>query len=172
MVSEAPARAQRGAVSLKPLPLPQAALTPEELAEWLAWAGSKLLAMNLSDGSPRPPAIAWPAYANDASAAYGYTGERLRPPRPTSFEIELMDKILALPMLCRAVHVRKIINARLLVTPVSNRHLYSWTKIAYVMHTDARRVARLHRQGLNEIIGALAPEKANAFRLLIASHTT
>lgn len=146
--------------------------SPEEIRTWLEWAGSKLLAMSISSPKPRGPHTSWPAFADDAKVAYGYTGERLRPPLPRSYEIELMDKILLFPMLIPDITVRRIVHSRALVTPVSNRYLYSWTKIAFMLHTDRRRVVRLHFSGLCEIERRLSPEKVDAVRALLSPLTT
>jgi hypothetical protein len=141
--------------------------TPEEIRQWLEWAGSKLLAMSISSPRPKGYKTAWPEYADDYKQAYGYTGERLRPPRPQSTEIALMDKLLTFPSLIVDVNTRRIVNSRSLVTPVSNRYLYSWTKLAYMLHVDRRRVIRLHYNGLLEISGKLPAEKVDILRRLL-----
>lgn len=141
--------------------------SPEELRSWLEWAGSKLLAMHISSPAPRGPHTSWPIYADDAIQAYGYTGERLRPALPRSEEIELMDKILLFPNHINDITSRRIVNSRALVTPVSNRYLYSWSKLAFMLHMDRRRVIRLHFSGLCEIGSALALEKIDAIRRLL-----
>ena len=148
------------------------ALTPEELQLWLEWSGSKLLAMNIRSPFPKEPNSAWPEFASDATLAYGYSGERLRPAHPSSFEIELMDKLLALPSFIKDVNARKIVNARAMVAPISNRYLYSWSKIAFMLHTDKRLVRRLHHRGLCEIVSHLQQEKIYAIRLLLSTFTT
>jgi hypothetical protein len=143
---------------------PTTALTPEELTLWLEWAGSKLLSLNLRSPLPQSPHSAWPSFAADASEAYGYTGERLRPGRPTSHEIVLMDQILRLPSLIPDIKQRRIINARALVAPVSNRHIYSWTKIAFMLHTSRPVVQRQHSIGLSVIIRCVPQEQIYALR--------
>jgi hypothetical protein len=141
--------------------------SPEELRTWLEWAGSKLLAMQISSPKPKGPHTSWPSFAQEAALAYGYTGERLRPALPRSQEIELMDKILLFPNLVTDITSRRIINSRSLVTPVSNRYLYSWSKLAFMLHMDRRRVIRLHFTGLCEIVSALPKEKVDAIRRLL-----
>lgn len=147
-------------------------LNSSELVLWLEWAGSKLLAMNIRSPFPKEPGTAWPSYAQDAIVAYGYTNERLRPAAPTKFQITIMDEILLLPSLASNIQARRIINARALVTPISNRYLYSWSKIAEINHTSKFRVQAMHRRGLDEITKLLAPEKRDALRHSLLLHGT
>jgi hypothetical protein len=142
----------------------EAALSAEELQGWLEWAGSKLLAMNLSSPLPKGPRVSWPAFAQDHRTAYGYTNERLRAGRVTGHEITLMDEILPLVGLVQDITVRRIVNARILVTPVGNRYVYTWSRIAFMLHSDRRRVARLYANGLSEIIRRLSSDKVDAIR--------
>ena len=137
-----------------------------ELCEWLEWSGARLLSMSIRSPYPKNPGSAWPDYAQDATVAYGYTGERLRPALPNRFEIGLMDKILLLPNLIEDITTRRIISSRMLVAPVSNRYLYSWTKIAYILHTERRRVKTLYDKGLVEIATKAPQEKIDDIRHL------
>ena len=144
-------------------------LEPEELRTWLEWSGCKLLSMHIASPGPREPSAAWPEFAQDANLAYGYTGERLRPAIPSALEIELMDRIMMFPSLAKDINVRRILNARALVTPVANRYLYSWAKIAFMLHTNRPTVQRLHRNGLREIAQQIPKDKVDAIRLLLGS---
>lgn len=146
--------------------------SPLEIKTWLEWAGSKLLAMRIASPAPREYKSFWPDYADDATQAYGYTGEKLRPAQPRSVEIELMDKLLLWPNLIDEVLIRRIINARALVTPVANRYLYSWNKLGVMIGTDPRRVVRLHKKGLIEIADKLPPEKTDVVRHLMRTNLT
>lgn len=149
--------AARVAIKIEPL-------APLELQCWLNWAGAKLLALQLSSPLPKGPHSSWPEYAQDYKQAYGYTGEKLKAPIPRAKEIELMDQILLLPALISEVDLRRIVNARSLTTPVSNRHLYSWTKLSFMLRTNPRLVARSYARGLLEIIYKLSPEKVDTIR--------
>lgn len=140
------------------------ALSVEELQTWLEWSGAKLLAMNLASPFPKGPRVSWPDFAQDHRTAYGYTNERLRAGRVTSHEIALMDEILPLVSLISDVNVRRIVNARILVTPVSNRYVYTWSRIAFMLHSDRRKVARLYSSGLSEITRRLPSAKVDAIR--------
>ena len=57
-------------------------LVADEVRQWLEWAGGMLLSMGLASPAPKEPHSAWPTFAQDATLAYGYSGERLRPARP------------------------------------------------------------------------------------------
>lgn len=147
-------------------------LSAKELNEWLIWAGRTLLAMTIASPLPKEPRTAWPAYATDVHMAYGYTNERLRASIPTSKDIALMDEIIDLVALIDDRTVRRIVNARMLVTPIAQRHLYSWTKIAFMLHTNTYRIIRWHTIGLRQIIRQLPQSKVDAIRQSLASRTT
>jgi hypothetical protein len=139
-------------------------VSPEEVRGWLEWAGQRLLALNLKSPYPSTPHVSWPEYAQDYRTAYGYTQERLRPASPSGPEITLMDEILTLPELIENQLWRRVVNARILVTPLSQKYLYSWTKIATLIHSDRKAVARFYNLGLREIVELLPPKKINAIR--------
>jgi hypothetical protein len=144
-------------------------LDATELNEWFVWAGSKLLAMTLSSPFPRSPQSGWPAYATDALEAYGYTNERLRPAIPSKREIDLMDEILGLAALVRDDKHRRIVQCRAIVTPVAQRHLWSFAKIATLLHTNKQNIATWHRKALAEIAWRLPAAKTYAIRQSFAS---
>jgi|HubBroStandDraft_2_1064218.scaffolds.fasta_scaffold123920_2 hypothetical protein len=143
-------------------------LTPDEVREWLEWAGGMLLALGIPSPAPRGTHSAWPSYAQDATTAYGYSGERLRPSRPGSHDIELMDEILTLPSLAKTINTRRVLHSRALVTPIGQRYLYSWSKLAFMLHTSRFIVKRMHTNGLGEIVRAVPKAKAYAIRQSIA----
>jgi hypothetical protein len=144
--------------------MPENDLTPAEVKTWLEFAGSTLLAMGLDSPYPRGPHVSWPTFANEAIVAYGYTSERLRPSRPTSVQIALMDEILALPSLIADPTLRRIVHARALVTPIGSRYLFTWVKLGYMLHTDRRKVMRLHAKAIAEIVAKLEAGKVGAIR--------
>lgn len=147
---------------------PRRSANPEEIKTWLEWAGQRLLSMDLPSAAPQGFRSFWPEYPTDVQMAYGYSGNRLKAAIPRSKEISLMDEILELPGLVPNVTIRRIINARALLTPISNRHLYSWTRIAFINHSTSRRIVILHRNGLAIIASQLLPDKASTIRQSIA----
>lgn len=170
-IHHSPERSEQEAPTVAQSPAP-IAKGSAELCEWLEWAGSRLLALNVS--SPRPASYRnfWPDIPGNAQVAYGYTAERLRPASPSSHEIVLMDTILALPSLIPDVLQRRIVASRSLVTPVSNRYLYSWTKIAALLHMERRTVTAHYLRGLRELNLRLEPSKRDAIRKTYLSLST
>lgn len=142
-----------------------------EVQFWLEWAGQKLLAMKIPSPYPKIPTAAWPTFAQDFHAAYGYTEATLRAAIPHSKEIQLMDEILLLPSLVSDPNIRRLLHARALITPVAQRRLYSWTKLGKMLRTDRRAVARLHEKGLVEILDKLKNNKAYSIRHSLALYT-
>lgn len=139
-------------------------LAPAELQLWLEWAGSKLLSLPTRSPLPQGPHVSWPLFAQDHHVAYGYTPERLRPARASDKEIDLMDEILIFPSLITDINTRRVVNARILVTPLGNRYLYSWARLAQLLHADRRTVSRLYAKGLEEISRKAPRAKVDAVR--------
>lgn len=152
---------------------PQGAkVSPEsELKEWLEWAGSRFLALSAKSPLPSGYRTFWPDFAPNAQVAYGYTAERLRPAAPSSHEIVLMDELLALPSFIPDVLQRRIVSARSLVTPVSNRYLYSWQKIAVLLHMERRTVSAQYMRGLTALSCRLPSAKRDTIRKTYLSLT-
>ena len=146
-------------------------LTATELKQWLEWAGSILLSMDIKSPFPAEPGAAWPSFTADATMAYGYTGERLRAPRPTSDQISLMDELLLLPPKHPTPQVRRIIQARLLVTPLGRRHIFSFNKIAQLLGTSPQNIYQQHRRGLDVLVPLLTQDKIDALRKSLQRHT-
>jgi len=59
---------------------------------------------------------------------YGWSDDRVRPPVPSSTKITRMDETLAWILLIPRENyvLRRIVGARCLVSPVTERHLFSW----------------------------------------------
>jgi hypothetical protein len=142
-------------------------LTVEEVQFWLEWAGTTLLSLRSPSALPKNPGSAWPAYNYEFAEAYGYTGERLRAAIPSSTDIQLMDIILPLTGIVQDVTCRRILSARALITPVSHRYLYSWSRLAFMLHSDYRRVMRQHRKGLQSLVEGLPQAKIDIVRFLV-----
>ena len=94
-------------------------LSPSELQSLLEWAGQKLLSLPVPKVKPSGYQSFWPDYPDDMNTAYGYTGIRFRPPRPSSDEIPIMDEILNLILLVDDPLIRKILQSRSLITTLS-----------------------------------------------------
>jgi len=87
----------------------------------------------------------------------GWTEERIRPAVPSAARITRMDEAMGwitLIPLDRYV-LRRIVGARSLVSPTTERHLFPWRRIAMVIGADHKSAQRWHRQGIEMIVAAL-----------------
>lgn len=126
---------------------------PAEIQFWLEWAGQRLLSLQVGKIKPQQYRSFWPDYPDDKYTAFGYTGERLQPALPSANEIPLMDSILNLVLLIPDITPRRIVNSRCLINPINNRYLYSWSKIAVLLHMNRHSVKVLHQKGIKQIAG-------------------
>ncbi len=96
---------------------------------------------------------------HDPREAYGWSGDgaRMRPAMPDSRRIARMDEalgwVLLIPQERRVV--RRIVGARALVSPRTERHLFSWRRLGTVLGADHKAVQRWHAQGIDLIVAAL-----------------
>ncbi len=92
-----------------------------------------------------------------AVEAYGYGEKRLRPPVPSAAKIDRMDEALCwIPLIPLEKYVlRRIVGARCLVSPMTERHLYPWRRLAIALGADHKAVQRWHAQGIDMIVTAL-----------------
>jgi len=92
-----------------------------------------------------------------ALEVYGWDASRIRPSVPTAEKIDRMDEamtwILSIPH-DRYV-LRRIVGARSLVHPISDRHLYPWRRLGVALGSDHKSVQRWHAQGIAMIVAAL-----------------
>jgi hypothetical protein len=51
--------------------------------------------------------------------------------------------------------LRRIVGARALVSPLTERHLYSWRRLGSVLGADHKAVQRWHANGIDMIVAAL-----------------
>jgi hypothetical protein len=82
---------------------------------------------------------------------------RLRPAVPSAEGITRMDEALAwIPLIPRDRAVlRRIVGARALVHPLTERHLYPWRRLGTLLGADHKAVQRWHAQGVDMIVSAL-----------------
>jgi hypothetical protein len=82
---------------------------------------------------------------------------RLHPPVPAAAVITRMDEALGwIPLIPRDRSVlRRIVGARSLVNPMTDRHLYPWRRLGAMLGADHKAVQRWHAQGVDMIVGAL-----------------
>ena len=85
-----------------------------------------------------------------ALEAYGWQSAVARPPVPSAAAISAMDEAfgwLALIPETRYV-MRRIVGARALVHPLTERHLYPWRRLGTMLGADHKSVQRWHGQAI------------------------
>jgi hypothetical protein len=92
-----------------------------------------------------------------AIESYGWTTNRIRPPVPSAARITRMDEAMSwIPLIPIDRYVlRRIVGARSLVHPITERHLYPWRRLATALGADHKAVQRWHAQGIDLIVSAL-----------------
>ena len=88
---------------------------------------------------------------------YGWTEAKIRPPVPAAGKISRMDETMGwigvIP-LDRYV-LRRIVGARSLVHPVTEKRLFPWRRLGAALGADHKAVQRWHAQGIDMIVAAL-----------------
>ena len=92
-----------------------------------------------------------------AMEAYGDANGRVRPSIPSAAHITRMDEALGwIPMIPQDRYVlRRIVGARCLVSPMTDRPLYSWRKLGDLLGADHKAVQRWHAQGIALLVSLL-----------------
>jgi hypothetical protein len=92
-----------------------------------------------------------------AAESYGWSDGRVRPAIPSAATITRMDEALGWILLIRQDRtvLRRIVGARSLISPLTERHLFSWRRLAAVIGADHKAVQRWHAQGIDAIVAAL-----------------
>jgi hypothetical protein len=90
--------------------------------------------------------------------ALGDQSGRIRLPVPGSARIDAMDEAYGwLGLIPQESYVlRRIVGARSLVNPLTDRHLFSWRRLAGMVGCDHRAVPRWHADGIGHIVAALS----------------
>ena len=119
-------------------------------------AGTALLALPGTGWSTRMRTSSL-EIVRDALENYGWTASRIKPPVPSAETISRMDEALAwIPLIPLDRYVlRRIVGARSLVHPITERHLFPWRRLASALGADHKAVQRWHAQGIALIVAAL-----------------
>ena len=120
-------------------------------------AGATLLALPSSGYSTRLRASKLDFVANAAAAFDGGKAAAVRAPVPSASRITRMDEALGWITLIPQERfvIRRIVGARSLVSPVTERHLYSWRRLGAAVGADHKAVQRWHAQGIDMLVAAL-----------------
>ncbi len=102
-----------------------------------------------------------------AEALEAFTAEsddRPRPPVPSASRITRMDQALAWIPLITAdkLVLRRIVGCRSLVSPLTERHLFTWRRLARLVGADHKAVQRWHATGIDIIVATLRRDAALA----------
>lgn len=124
-------------------------------------AGSTLLALPMTGWSTRLRTSKLDV-VQAALESYGWEKRPVRPPVPSAQRITRMDEALSwIPLIPRdRVVLRRIVGARALVSPTTERHLFSWRRLGTMMGADHKAVQRWHAQGIDLIVTALNRQAA------------
>ena len=119
-------------------------------------AGATLLSLPGTGYSPRMRTSQL-EIVRTALEAYGWEPPRARPPMPSAQHITRMDEALAwVTLIPRDRYVlRRIVGARALVSPLTERHLFSWRRLGVLLGADHKAVQRWHGEGVRIIVAAL-----------------
>ena len=92
-----------------------------------------------------------------ALEAYGWGEARIRPPVPSAEKITRMDEAMGwIPLIPLDRYVlRRVVGARSLVHPVTDRHLFPWRRLGKALGADHKAIQRWHAQGIGMIVAAL-----------------
>jgi hypothetical protein len=86
-----------------------------------------------------------------------WTEKQVRPAIPSAERITRMDEALGWVALIpqERVVLRRIVGSRALVSPTTERHLFSWRRLASLLGADHKAIQRWHGQGIDLIVAAL-----------------
>ena len=92
-----------------------------------------------------------------ALESYGWTEARIRPAVPSAEKITRMDEALSwLSLIPQDKYVlRRVVGARSLVHPITDRHLFPWRRLGAALGADHKAIQRWHGQGIGLIVAAL-----------------
>ena len=125
-------------------------------------AGRTLYCLPRSGGAPKLRTASYDIVRSAAEIAVGDTSSRIRLPVPSSSRIDAMDEAFGwLSLIPQDRYVlRRLVGARALVDPTTDRHLFSWRRLAGMMGADHRAVPKWHAEGIGLIVAALRKTSA------------
>ena len=135
----------------------QKPLNAEEVVARLEAAGATLLAMPSRGYSTHLRQMKFDI-VHTALEAYGWQAAMARPPVPSASDISLMDEAFGwLALIPEARYLlRRILGARALVHPLTERHLFPWRRLAAMLGSDHKSVQRWHGQAIALLVQELS----------------
>jgi hypothetical protein len=151
-----PAIATPAKQAVRPLMTDGYAIDADYVVYRLEEAGATLLALPDTGYSTRLRTSSL-QIVRTALEAYGWTDARIRPPVPSADKITRMDEAMSwVPLIPLDRHVmRRVVGARSLVHPITDRHLFAWRRLGKALGADHKAVQRWHAQGIAIIVTAL-----------------
>lgn len=139
-------------------------MTAEEVLARLEEAGAILLALGGGRAGPAKltaQSQGWPV-VHEAIEAYGWSGMRVRPAVPDARSISRMDEALGwIGLIPHQNYVlRRIVGARVLISPLTGRHLFTWRRIAEMLGAEPRAVRTWHARGIAMIVAGFRMQRA------------
>lgn len=125
----------------------------DQVAEWLAEAADTLAALPATGTRPSTHCVKWPDVVFDPEDLDWFREMEAFMPPPTAEQIRRMDIALGWLSLIDASHIRlrRVINMRLIVHPISGRNRWGWEKIAGKLGVAEPTAKRWHRLGCEAI---------------------
>ena len=132
-------------------------LNAEEIVARLEAAGATLMAMPRQGYGTHLRQMKFDV-VHTALETYGWQSAVARPAVPSAADISLMDEAFGwLACIPETRYVlRRILGARALVHPLTERHLYPWRRLATLLGTDHKAVQRWHGQAVMLLVQALS----------------
>jgi hypothetical protein len=98
---------------------------------------------------------------DEATEAYATQPARLHLPVPSAAKITRMDEALSwLPLIPDDKYVlRRLVASRMLVSPLTGRHLFPWRRLATLLGADHKAIQRWHGQGIDLLLTAVNRRK-------------
>ena len=92
-----------------------------------------------------------------ALESYGWTATQIRPHVPSAEKITRMDEAMSwIPLIPLETYVlRRVVGARSLVHPITDRHLFPWRRLGTALGADHKAIQRWHAKGIATIVAAL-----------------
>jgi hypothetical protein len=154
--STKPSPAPAVARAIRPIMTDGYQIDPDFVVYRLEEAGATLLALPGTGYSTRLRTSSL-EIVRAALDSYGWTETRIRPAIPSAAKITRMDEAMSwIPLIPVDRYVlRRVVGARSLVHPVTDRHLFPWRRLGKALGADHKAVQRWHAQGIAIIVAAL-----------------